>query len=78
MNNHVWADRVGNRFGGRHGTLPIDDEADGEDLGAEILDSSAEFDGNAGCYAGLEFIGDVGRDPIRGLEFPNGDPGLND
>lgn len=45
---------------------PIDDEGEAPDLGAEILDSS------------LEFIGDVGRDPIRGLEDPGAEWNVND
>lgn len=46
---------------------PWFDEADELDLGAELLDdelAGLEADGNAGCFDGLDFIGDVGRDPI--------------
>lgn len=40
-------------------------DPDDYDLGAELLEDMIDDpDGNAGCYDGLEFIGDVGRDPI--------------
>lgn len=51
-------DAANNRF--------IDDEDEGQDLGAELIDGEGYdvADGNGGSYAGLEFIGDVGRDPM--------------
>lgn len=69
----------GGPFGGgmasdRFGSRWIDDEDDGQDLGAELLEEEIVFASggtiefsvadNAGCFEGLDFIGDVGRDPI--------------
>lgn len=60
------------------------DDDDGESFGAEILDSAAEpvyFGMDVGSQpsfcceihfdtdGGIVFVGDVGRDPIRGLEL---------
>jgi hypothetical protein len=53
-------------------SVPIDDEGEAPDLGAEILDSSCCLEGfrsspDCPCAAGeFDHVGDVGRDPFGG------------
>lgn len=70
MASKLWLNATtGKYYSGEFGTVPIGEE-EAQDLGAELLDDELDAcgqDGNAGCYDGLEFIGDVGRDPLGSI-----------